>query len=194
MEHALGIAATQAGGLMASQYGSMVKRMHHGRASQSGLYAAILAKQGYTGIEQVFEQPYGGYCSTFTGDVDQASLELLTNGLGSEYRLLETGIKPYACSAKIHVVLDAIKAIRARRPFSLDEIRGVKVRCTQATAVKTGWQYRATGSATEAQLNMAYNVAVMLLEQDAFVDQYRDELLTSGEVLDLVEKVAVITY
>src|ERR1700730_3657624 len=36
--HALGIAGTQASGLMAAQYGSMVKRMHAGRAAQSGLY------------------------------------------------------------------------------------------------------------------------------------------------------------
>ena len=35
--HALGIAGTQAAGLMAAQYGAMVKRMHAGRSSQSGL-------------------------------------------------------------------------------------------------------------------------------------------------------------
>ena len=37
--HALGIAGTQAAGLMAAQYGAMVKRMHAGRSSQSGLSA-----------------------------------------------------------------------------------------------------------------------------------------------------------
>src|ERR1700733_4188039 len=36
--HALGIAGTQSSGLMAAQYGAMVKRMHAGRAAQSGLY------------------------------------------------------------------------------------------------------------------------------------------------------------
>src|SRR5262249_25866344 len=36
--HALGIAGTQAAGLIAAQYGAMVKRMHAGRAAQSGLY------------------------------------------------------------------------------------------------------------------------------------------------------------
>src|SRR5262249_57406755 len=40
--HALGIAGTQAAGLMAAQYGAMVKRMHAGRAAQSGLYGALL--------------------------------------------------------------------------------------------------------------------------------------------------------
>jgi 2-methylcitrate dehydratase PrpD len=44
--HALGIAGTQAAGLMAAQYGAMVKRMHAGRASQSGLYGALFAQSG----------------------------------------------------------------------------------------------------------------------------------------------------
>ena len=43
--HALGIAGTQAAGLMAAQYGAMVKRMHAGRSSQSGLYGALLRRR-----------------------------------------------------------------------------------------------------------------------------------------------------
>ncbi len=53
--HALGIAGTQASGLMAAQYGAMVKRMHAGRAAQSGLYGALLAEAGFTGIPDVLE-------------------------------------------------------------------------------------------------------------------------------------------
>ena len=63
--HALGIAGTQSSGLMAAQYGAMIKRMHAGRAAQSGLYGALLAEAGFTGIVDVFELPYGGFCSTF---------------------------------------------------------------------------------------------------------------------------------
>ncbi|MGY8960708.1 MAG: MmgE/PrpD family protein, partial [Alphaproteobacteria bacterium] len=58
--HALGVAGTQSAGLMAAQYGAMVKRMHAGRSSQSGLYGALLAENGFTGIVNVFESPYGG--------------------------------------------------------------------------------------------------------------------------------------
>src|SRR5678815_2245228 len=64
--HALGIAGTQAAGLMAAQYGAMVKRMHAGRAAQSGLYGALLAQAGFTGIAGVFESEYGGFCTTFS--------------------------------------------------------------------------------------------------------------------------------
>jgi len=42
-EDALGIGATQSGGLMSAQFESMVKRMQHGFASRDGLTAAALA-------------------------------------------------------------------------------------------------------------------------------------------------------
>jgi 2-methylcitrate dehydratase PrpD len=191
MEHAFGIAATQAGGLMSAGFGSMVKRMHHGRASQSGLYGAVMARRGYTGIESVFEQPYAGYCSTFTASSDLFDLDALVDGLGSEYRTLETCIKPYACCAKNHIPLDALAAIRARRPFALDELVEVRVACTLATKTKTGRSYVGTGSATEAQMNLGYALAVFLLEGDAFVEQYRPELLTDPEVMGLTRKIVV---
>jgi aconitate decarboxylase len=65
VEWGLGIACTQAGGLMSAQFGSMAKRMQHGFASRNGLYAALMAREGYTGIEEVFETPYGGFLSCF---------------------------------------------------------------------------------------------------------------------------------
>src|SRR3974377_28576 len=64
--HALGIAGTQSAGLMAAQFGAMVKRMHAGRAAQSGLYGALLAEAGFPGIADVFESPYGGFCTPFS--------------------------------------------------------------------------------------------------------------------------------
>jgi len=57
--HALGIAGTQASGLMAAQFGSMVKRMQCAKNAQSGLYAALLAAEGFTGITDVFDREYG---------------------------------------------------------------------------------------------------------------------------------------
>src|SRR5258708_29818435 len=75
---ALGIAGTQSSGLMAAQFGAMVKRMHAGRASQSGLYAALLAARGFTGIEDVFENEYGGFCTTFSRSSDRLDRPQLT--------------------------------------------------------------------------------------------------------------------
>ena len=60
MQHALGIAGSQSAGLMASQFASMVKRFHAGRAAQSGVYGAFLARRGFIGITELFESSMEG--------------------------------------------------------------------------------------------------------------------------------------
>src|SRR5262249_14806532 len=91
--HALGIAGTQAAGLMAAQYGAMVKRMHAGRAAQSGLYGALLAEAGFTGITDVFESEYGGFCTTFSRSQDRFRRDELTAGLGEKFETLGVALK-----------------------------------------------------------------------------------------------------
>src|SRR4051794_35204620 len=95
--HALGIAGTQAAGLMAAQYGTMVKRMHAGRSAQSGLYGALLAQAGFTGIVDVFEAPYGGFCTTFSRSQDRFNLDALSAGLGSDWEAMRVALKFYSC-------------------------------------------------------------------------------------------------
>src|SRR5580698_659718 len=94
--HALGIAGTQSAGLMAAQYGAMVKRMHAGRSAQSGLYGALLAEQGFTGIVDVFENPYGGFCSTFSRSTDRFDLTKLVEGLGERFETMRIALKFYS--------------------------------------------------------------------------------------------------
>src|SRR6202162_669922 len=84
--HALGIAGTQAAGLMAAQYGAMVKRMHAGRSSQSGLYGALFADAGFTGIVNVLESEYGSFCTTFSRSSDRFDLSQLVRGFGEVWQ------------------------------------------------------------------------------------------------------------
>src|SRR5471030_2979708 len=103
--HALGIAGTQSSGLMAAQYGAMVKRMHAGRAAQSGLYGALLAEGGFTGIVDVFESPYGGFCTTFSRSNDRFNLNELSSGLGEQWESLRVSLKFYSCVGSNHTSL-----------------------------------------------------------------------------------------
>src|SRR5205809_4136178 len=171
--HALGNAGTQAGGRMAAQYGAMVKRMHAGRSSQSGLYGALLAKAGFTGIRDVFEAPYGGFCTTFSRSTDRFNLEALSTGLGSDWEAMRVALKFYSCVGSNHTTLDAIRDIRRRHPFALDELDGIVVHGSQVTVDHVGWPYRPQGL-TSAQLNLPYCVATLLLEGDVFVDQFTE--------------------
>jgi 2-methylcitrate dehydratase PrpD len=189
--HALGIAGTQAAGLMAAQYGAMVKRMHAGRAAQSGLYGALLAEAGFTGIVDVFESPYGGFCSTFSRSQDRFNLAELTAGLGERFETLGVALKFYACVGSNHTTLDAIRMIAARRPFGADDVANITVHGSQATVDHVGWPYRPQG-VTSAQMNLPFCVATLLAEGDVFVDQFTEAAVTDPRRMALAAKVAVV--
>src|SRR6185503_4410768 len=139
--HALGIGGTQSAGLMAAQYGAMVKRMHAGRASQSGLYGALLASQGFTGIVDVFEAPYGGFCTTFSRSPDRFKLDELSASLGEHFETMAVSLKFYSCVGSNHTTLDAIRDIKRRRPFAPDDVAKIVVHGSQVTVDHVGWPY-----------------------------------------------------
>ena len=189
--HALGIAGTQAAGLMAAQYGAMVKRMHAGRASQSGLYGALLAGHGFTGIEDVFESEYGGFCTTFSRSRDRFDLEQLTAGLGTVWQTMGVALKFYACVGSNHTTLDALQEIRKKRPFVVDQVEKIVVHGSQATADHVGWKYEPK-SLTAAQLNLAYCAATLLLEGDCSVDEFTADAIADPRRMALADKVEVV--
>lgn len=188
--HALGIGGTQAAGLMAAQYGAMVKRMHAGRSSQSGLYAALLAEQGFTGIENVFEAEYGGFCTTFSRSTDRFNLAELTAGFGEVWQTLGVALKFYACVGSNHTTLDALRELQGKRPFGASDVERITVHGSQVTMDHVGWKYRPLGL-TSAQLNLPFCVATYLLEGDCSVDQFTDACVADPARMALAEIVEV---
>jgi aconitate decarboxylase len=189
--HALGIAGTQAAGLMAAQYGAMVKRMHAGRSSQSGLYGALLAEAGFTGIVDVFESEYGGFCTTFSRSTDRFDLAQLTAGFGETWQTLGVALKFYSCVASNHTSLDAIRELREEHPFAPNDVEAIRVHGSRVTVDHVGWRYRPQGL-TAAQLNLPYCIATCLIEGDCFVDQFTDDKVSDPERMALADRVVVV--
>jgi aconitate decarboxylase len=187
--HTLGIAGTQAAGLMAAQHASMVKRMHPGRAAQAGVYGALLAAKGFTGIEDILEAPYGGFCSTFC---DQPNLSHLTRDLGERFETLNVGFKPYPCCGSNHTSIDALKKILREHPeVSADNVEKITLRTTRATKLHVGWPY-VPNSMTTAQMSLLYCVAVLLHDRVFFVDQVTEKSIRRADVLATTKKIEVV--
>jgi 2-methylcitrate dehydratase PrpD len=188
MQHALGIAGSQSAGLMASQFSSMVKRFHAGRAAQSGVYGALLARRGFTGITELFESTYGGYCTTFSPRYD---LERLTAGLGQKWETAEVGFKPYSTNGSCHTSIDALLALRSQCGLSTEQVEAVTVFTSTATKEHVGWHYE-PDSVTTAQMNLSYIAAVTLADGDAFVDQFTEQRIRDPKLVAFAERVKVI--
>ena len=184
-QHALGIVGSQAGGLMAAQEGAMVKRFHSGRAAQSGVYAAQLAAQGFTGIPDALEAPYGGYLSTYSDQPDPARL---TAGLGITWETLNVGYKPHASVTSIHSALDGLLAIMQEQQLKADDIATVETGLSPMTHVHCAWEYKAQG-VTAAQMNLYYGMAVIAMDGAAFTAQFRETRLSDPRILDFISRI-----
>lgn len=183
--HALAIAATQAAGLYSAvQAGAMAKRMHAGRAAQSGVLAALLAQKGFTGSPDVLETPISGYMSTLA---DHADLAPFVATLGREWETATVGFKAYAACASAHTTIDAVRALMKRglTPATLERLT---VRASKIGMNNVGWQYKPT-SITGAQMNGSFAAAVQLTDGDAFIQQYREDRIQDPEIMRLIQRI-----
>lgn len=187
--HAFGIAGTQASGLMAAQEGAMVKRMHAGLAGQTGVRAAALAAEGFTGIVNVFEAEFGGLLGTLGTPASDPTR--LTAGLGEVWHSGEIEFKRHAACAAIHSTLDVLEDLMAHHRIGRHDVESVRVHCTTHSFLHCGFPYRPEG-ATAAQMSFQYCVAAMLACGVVSVDQFADELLADPVLLDLAARVQVI--
>ncbi len=187
LQHALGIAGSLGAGLMAAQEGAMVKRLHAGRAAQSGLNSALLARKGFTGIADVVEAGYGGFLSAFARTPNPARL---TDGLATDWEAAKVGFKMYPNVTSIHAALDALKAILLEARLSGQDIAAVDVGCGHMTFVHTAWTYKPVG-VTAAQMNMYYGLAVMALRGDVSAADYVEERLADPAVLAFIPRITI---
>src|SRR5271154_1875946 len=182
-EDAFGIAATQSCGLMSAQFESMVKRMQHGFASRNGLTAAALAASGYVGIKRVFEREYGGWLSTF-GEGHHTYPEQIYAGLGSIWETNRIAVKPYSAMGLLHAGIDA--ALQLRSEVSIGEIQRIDIDMPEAAYGHGGWKAERPLEAIGAQMNVAYAVAVALLDGEVLIDQFSRQRINRDDVWNLI--------
>jgi len=188
MEDALGLAGTQSAGLMAAQFEAMSKRMHHGFSARNGLYAAILAEGGYTGIKRVFERDYGGFLSTFGAGFDP-DISQIDSGLGVDWETARIAIKPYAAMGALHAPIDAVFALSEQYELLPDQIEKITVDMSHSAFHHGGWQAQRPITVIGAQMNVAYAVAVAILDKAVLVDQFAASRLDDEDVWNLIGKI-----
>ena len=187
MQHALGIAGSFASGLMAAQEGAMVKRLHAGHASQSGVQAALLSGRGFTGISDILEAPYGGFLSTLSRQPD---ITRLTAGLGTVWETLQVGFKMYPSVTSIHAALDALQKLMRTHSLRAEDIAALDVGVGHMTYVHTAWPYKPAG-VTAAQMNLFFGLATMARGLDVAVGDFTEARLTDPGLLDFMRRITV---
>ncbi|MFC7476368.1 MmgE/PrpD family protein [Dankookia sp. GCM10030260] len=124
---AQGIAASTASGVQVFlEEGAWTKRFHPGWGAVAGITAATLAKHGFVGPTRPYEGKFGLFQSHLQAHLQDADLAQLSAGLGTDWKLAETAIKPYPVCHFAHGAADAAIALQAEG-LDVDAIRSIRI-------------------------------------------------------------------
>ena len=187
-QHAIGIAASMPAGLMAAQFGAMVKRLYVGHATWAGMVGADLAAAGFTGVHDVFDAEYGGYLAAIS---DEARPELLIADLGKRFEAANIGVKFWPCVGTNQSLLDALAGVLRDHAFTAADVDRIDVRTTEYQKLHSGWDYKPT-SVMAAQMSMQYCVAALIIEGRLFVDEFTPEKIVAPAAIELARRVKIV--
>ncbi len=181
---ALGIAASRTGGLTANT-GTMVKATHPGNAARMGAEAALLAQMGYTSSAEALEAPTGYAAALFRGQFDW---EVLTQGLGASYRLVDPGfdIKRFPAQVYMQNPIEAVLTLRQRyqlTPAMVDYL----------TIYRQGRGHAgpAPKSGLDGKFSVEYCAAVALLDGRVVIDSFTDARRFAPDMEAMLRKIRV---
>jgi 2-methylcitrate dehydratase PrpD len=182
MVFALGIAATQAAGLCEC-LGTPAKSVGVGNAARNGLWAALLAADGFAGPLE----PLTGGQGYFHALAETPQLSFLTDGLGESWEIMKTAFKPYPCGFVVHPVLDCV--LDWRRDYPGAAVEKVTVTGNPLLAARTDRPNISTSG--QSQVSVQHAVAAALVTGKAGVAQFSPACVNDPRIIALRGKVEV---
>ena len=184
---ALGIALSQtAGSLQFLANGAWTKRFQVGWAAMAGLTAAALAREGFKGAAEALEGRHG-FLAAYAPSPEP---ERAVVGLGVEFELMRTAVKPYPSCRYGHAGIDAALALRAEHDLKPAEITAVTLGLSQAGMLLIGQplaQKQNPQNVVDGQFSGPFVIACALASGAMGWDSYR--LLDDPVVRGLMAKV-----
>ncbi|NWF90800.1 MAG: MmgE/PrpD family protein [Ignavibacteriaceae bacterium] len=187
---------------------TMMKNTVDPMAVQAGVFAALMAKEGYTGTEAVFEGKEG-FMDCFLGwnvkdqkvepvqmkgreglgewkwDVDK-----LVGDLGKTYKILECSMKAFPTEALTHTHISATLKVVTGNNISYDQIESVTI-TTIARACDILFdphKYRPESRET-ADHSLPYCIAAALVDHKITTASFSEEKLKDPRIWEVIDKI-----
>jgi 2-methylcitrate dehydratase PrpD len=135
-----------------------------GRPASNGVTAALVVRSGWNGVDDIFS----GADNFFQAYAPKAQPDRLVDNLGERYEITQTDIKKWTVGSPIQGPLDAIAAIRGKRPFEADQVQRVTVRLAPSVAA-------VVDNRDIPDICLQHMVAVMLLDRTVSLHAAHDK-------------------
>jgi 2-methylcitrate dehydratase len=187
---------------------AMMKNTVDPMAVQSGVFAALMAKKGYTGTEAVFEGKEGFMDCFFGWNVKDQKVEAammkgresqsewkwdvskLIGGLGQSYKILECGMKAFPTEALTHTHISAALKVVTKNNITFDQIESVTI-TTIARACDILFdphKYRPESRET-ADHSLPYCIAAALVDHKITTQSFSENKMKDPRIWEVIDKI-----
>jgi 2-methylcitrate dehydratase PrpD len=185
----IALGASQSSGLM-SNFGTMAKPFHAGKAAHAGIMAARLAEGGFTANTDALEHPRGFlHAISPQGNADRSGeakagrpFQILTHGLG---------IKKYPMCYATHRAIDCVLELVNNSPIQAGDVKKISVSISDNASKVLRNTQPETGLA--AKFSIQFAMASGIIAKRVGLRELTDGFVQRSDVRDLMGKVEVVT-
>jgi 2-methylcitrate dehydratase len=191
IQHAIGISASRHCTLGAVTAGklTMMKNTVDPMATQSGVFAALLAEKGYSGPEHVIDGKEG-LTHVFK---PEWKLDLLTDGLGEAWRITQCGMKFFPTEALTHTPISAVLDLVKNNDLQPDDIEKIQIRSlARAADILSDPSKYDPHTRETADHSLPYVIAAALVDRQVTPAQFTMEKIMNPKIREQLNKVEVV--
>jgi 2-methylcitrate dehydratase PrpD len=191
LNNALGFAFHQTSGSAQSMRdGVLSKRIGAGFAARAAVLGAFLGADGITGTRRTLEGNAGIFALY---ERDEVRPEILFDGLGKTWRILEYSFKPFPCCRCNHTAIGLGIGLHAEG-VKADNVDSVEIHMGNVNWLTVGEPYDpGRDSVVHAQFNAAYGFARALSDGKVDLRTYVRPRITDPAIAALTARTSVIS-
>jgi len=191
IQHAIGISASRhctLGAVTAGQL-TMMKNTVDPMATQSGVFAALLAEKGYSGPEHVVDGKEG--LTHVFGP--EWKLDLLTDGLGEAWRITQCGMKAFPTEALTHTPISAVLDLVKANDLHPDHVEKIQIRSlARAADILSDPSKYDPHTRETADHSLPYVIAAALVDRQVTPVQFTMGKIMEPKIRKQLKKVEVV--
>ncbi len=188
---ALCIAASMAAGLK-SNLGTMTKPLHVGNCARSALFAALLARDGFTSNPRTFEHKMG-YLNVFNGEGNYDTSKIFPQW-GVPWDIVKPGIaiKQYTCCGSTHPAVDATLDLTHEYDLTPEKVAKIETWTHPRRLEHTNRPD--PRSDVDARFSVQYTVSRALAERRIVNDYFENNAYQDPKIQSILKRVQSAAY
>lgn len=188
--HALGIAASMAGGVVAN-FGSMTKPLQVGRAASAGIEAVALALAGLDASPDALDGP-AGLLVALAGDAACVDTDSpVAEDFETTLQRLRPGIKQYPVCYALHRLVDGVLDLAREHRVTAADVAAVHGTLSETAAAVV--RHHAPRTPTEARFSAEFALAAALVHGRLGLAETTPEALDDPALRALMARVSITT-